>query len=394
MPFLATKTELGLLELRDVLIYYDFPRLFTCANEYGQLYVAIFTGEARNSYSWVYAGISSKRLETLTSGKLDVKDAFTQPESGSVLLVTISPSGDSVVPALPSVVSDTVLPKQGRRLKNTSTEKNRVKNVRHYLSLSDAAFGHLRTAFLDVRQNFSIDKVIADPYINSRFVRRCHELGLGQSDAVLNHWLMRARKSGLLSGLHSEKFVLSNEIADKIGFASELAWQYLSLTKGVSLDDILCDRLLAREFDRLAQSMSPGYKSFEYRWAALQVRKSGPLAKKGVELRDKLNFGPPKKITSVRIKDLPDVSGLYLFLYNNSPLFLSQTESLRDRLEIHFEQTKTKALPEWCWPWQNRPIDLALAELPGLQKSSRLGMEIDQVSLRKPIFNVDRSEAA
>ena len=56
-------------------------------------------------------------------------------------------------------------------------------------------------------------------------------------------------------------------------FASEIAGRKVSEDSQCSLDDLLCDPELAARFDQYAKLISPGYSSFQYRWAALTVRK-------------------------------------------------------------------------------------------------------------------------
>ena len=66
---------------------------------------------------------------------------------------------------------------------------------------------------------------------------------------------------------------------DDFLFASEIAFESMLQQSAPSLDEILCDPVLAAEFDELAARFAPGYRPFEYRWGALKLRKQAKVAR-------------------------------------------------------------------------------------------------------------------
>ncbi len=397
MPYLAEKTKLGQLRLQEIYVHYDFPRLFSCSNEFGQRYLALSIGEKGDEFYWVYVAISTKRLEYILSGELELKKAFRETEDGAILHVTVSSSGDKVIPVLPSEIPDRVLPKDGQTLNLLQKNKKgiflfpecedfdeKVDNSCKASPNMDVQKEIIRKAFLEIRNGYSVDRVIADPTLGRNFLRRCGLLGLELPDYEINKILMGMRKANMLTGLDSQRFSIKKEVSESIDYASEIAWRYLNITKGVSLDKIICNPKLAKEFYLLASSMSPGYKQLEYNWVALQVRKA---RRSSISVNDKLEFEAPIKVNSIRKKDIPDTCGLYLFLYDEKPLFLSQADSLLDRMGRHLEISKT-GLPDWVWPWKNKILDIAFASLPGCSKTVRQGMELNQVTSMRPLYNV------
>ena len=60
---------------------------------------------------------------------------------------------------------------------------------------------------------------------------------------------------------------------DPYSAGSEIAMRLLHVDYGLALDDILCHPSYAEEFDRIAARFAPGHCSFDYRWAALAIRK-------------------------------------------------------------------------------------------------------------------------
>lgn len=112
MNHLPKGTVLGDLSLRQVLEYYDFPRLFTCQSITGQSYVAVSTFDDEQESHWLYLPISSLRLATALDGGLSLRDAFRQPEGGYLvrLISRIEKSKPELSFVLPEQVPDEDLP--------------------------------------------------------------------------------------------------------------------------------------------------------------------------------------------------------------------------------------------------------------------------------------------
>jgi site-specific DNA-methyltransferase (adenine-specific) len=245
-------------------------------------------------------------------------------------------------------------------------------------------------AFGEVRKGCSADRVVADPDLNRQFLRRCRELGLSGTDFDLNWKLLGARKSGLMSDLPKTKSYTVSE-TDEFEYASELAVRHLQLTKDVSLDRIICDPDLAGEFDRYALQLAPGFTPLEYRWVALGLRKAGRLRK---DLENRIEVPKLEPVCGVRqlkASSLPKAGGVYLFSSARKPVFLGQTDDLRHRIERHMDVSASLGLPDWLW--EEGPLDLSLAEMPGVLRGVRQLTELLLVKELKPILNYQRSAA-
>jgi predicted HicB family RNase H-like nuclease len=245
-------------------------------------------------------------------------------------------------------------------------------------------------AFGEVREGFSADRVIADPKLDRKFLRRCRELGLTGTDYELNWSLLNARKAGDMSLLPKTKKYTVKE-TDEFDYASELAVRHLQLTKDVSLDRIICDPELAEEFDTYASKLAPGRSPLEYRWVALGLRKAGRLNKDAADTIEIPELAPVSRISRLDPSVLPETSGLYLFTSSHDPVFLSQTDNLRHRIEKHIAASDAKGLPTWLW--DGGPLDLSVAEMPGVAKGKRLQTEILLVRELHPMMNLPRQAA-
>jgi len=94
---------------------------------------------------------------------------------------------------------------------------------------------------------------------------------------------MRIRKSASCRTARVARGFARSSRLDGYSFAAEVAMHQLSVEIGETLDGLLCNPDLASRFDELAAAYSPGYSAFEYRWAALSLRKRAKEAKQLAE---------------------------------------------------------------------------------------------------------------
>jgi len=281
-----------------------------------------------------------------------------------------------------------------REAEAENTSLNQLVVAKLAVQLDNLAGGKIERimeAFLDVREGYSSDKVIADPTLNRRFLRQCRKLGLAGTDFELNWELLNVRKSGKmsnLSGLVKTRRYSVGKVIDEFEYASELAVRYMQQIKDVSLDQVICDPELAEEFDTYASRLAPNYSSLQYRWAAFGLRKAGRLRKTDeiIEVPELESFG---KMKTLKLARIPEVGGLYLFSSGDTPVFASQTDNLRHRLERHVK-VSSLGLPRWLWDVRRQPLQVEIAQLPDVSRSLRQNMELMLARERKPVLNISR----
>ena len=79
--------DLGKLEIVETYAFYDEPVLFSCQNTLGRLYLVVAADENDQNETWLYAEVSTERLNLIRSGSIDLHDAFADTEDGRVLQV-------------------------------------------------------------------------------------------------------------------------------------------------------------------------------------------------------------------------------------------------------------------------------------------------------------------
>lgn len=272
------------------------------------------------------------------------------------------------------------------------TSLNQLVVTKLAVQLDNLAGGRLASiiqSFGEVRNGYSVDRVIADPQLDRRFLRRCRELGLSGTDYDLNWALMNERKKGNLSHLPKTRRYTLREI-DEFEYAGELTAKFLQEKRNVSLDHIICDPELAEEFDGYAARLAPGFTPLKYRWAALGLRKAGRLRAKADKADSVPELKGVGKATSLRLEKLPKVGGLYLFSSEDDRVYLGQTNNLQHRIQRHMEVSESRGLPDWLWNTKKKPLRISVAELPGVTRSERQRIEVMLVKSWQPLLNLGR----
>jgi site-specific DNA-methyltransferase (adenine-specific) len=245
-------------------------------------------------------------------------------------------------------------------------------------------------AFIAASNGFAPDRVIADPSLNQRFIAECNARGLTEPAATLNHSLMNLRKASGLSGLpKSRRTQFSNQ--DEYRFAAEMAVRFLERHDGVNLDQIICDPQRASEFDGLAAKVAPGFSSLEYRWAALNLRKTNRLEPELVA-----RIGPKLemrvfKADQIEADAIPARSGLYLLYDAKQLLYVGESENLKKRLTKHLDHSDNKSVARWLWEFGANVMQIEIQILPEKTETRiRKALELELIRSRQPVFNVKR----
>lgn len=192
-------------------------------------------------------------------------------------------------------------------------------------------------AFIVARDGFPVDRVIADPDLNQEFIAACQRFGLPGDACEWNRKLMNLRKSSHLGGLpRSKRTTFSLRETDRYSFACEIAVQHFH-GLGHSLDYLLCDPNLAREFDEFVRRIAnQNLPSLMMRWIALSIRKRANNVRRGSQMIPNPIRLPSRKEKVVELdrERIPACPGLYWLqdLANSRKLYVGGTFSLNERL--------------------------------------------------------------
>lgn len=229
-----------------------------------------------------------------------------------------------------------------------SQQAKQTLEVRYEAAQLELTLRGIVAAFELSHHGYSADRVVADAALNAEFHGVCDRLGIVGEPRIWNSLLFRLRKAGQLSQIATtRKTEMAWDDCDPYLFACEIALQsLLQEQRASSLDEILCDPELALEFDRRAAEFAPGFKSLQYRWGALKVRKQSKIAR----TRGSLLTLPRHGLTQLTISandlaTVPESSGAYLVTSGKSTrLYAGESLNLRQRFRIQFAEEQ---LPLW-----------------------------------------------
>ncbi|MDE0862229.1 MAG: DNA methyltransferase [Rubripirellula sp.] len=224
-------------------------------------------------------------------------------------------------------------PKTSRGKKRT-----KFKNGRPVISLDAATEASVIEAFGAASDGHSTDYLLCDPVLGQSFVSACRKRSLPGDPRMWNSFLLRIRKSGKLPKSTNAGRRLSYTDMDPYSDASEAAMRLIGLDYGMTLDEMLCSPQAANEFDQLAGLLAPGYTPFEYRWAALALRKrAGTKRYRNMASEQQDHWRQQRTPTRRSIENCLttkyDCPGVYLVLHEDSTLYVGETRNIRERLE-------------------------------------------------------------
>ncbi len=244
-------------------------------------------------------------------------------------------------------------------------------------------------AYEEVRDGFSSDRVIADPAFNSLFIDACRRRGMQDPPVELNLQLLNARKKAALP-TGSRRTMIRNQ--DEFAFASEMAIRALERKYKTTLDRVLCNPVTAEEFDHVASLIAPGYEPLQYRWAALRLRKAKLLKPEDIgKVAPPVTVVGPVQASQVVASSIPTQQGLYIFMNNESVLYVGEAQNLRRRLQKHFEHSDNKHLAHYLWEFGSDKLLLEYHVLEAATTASvRKALERELINSRRAEFNKQR----
>jgi hypothetical protein len=84
MSFLPTSTKLGHLEILEVYVQYNGPRLFSCKNQTNKIFLGLWVDEEEEYDLWLFMLVSLERLKSIRTGLISLRDSFLESETFSV----------------------------------------------------------------------------------------------------------------------------------------------------------------------------------------------------------------------------------------------------------------------------------------------------------------------
>lgn len=226
-------------------------------------------------------------------------------------------------------------------------------------------------AFRQTHAGFSVDRVLLDPVMNERFVIACRDAGCTVSEDELRKHLAQLRFVGTLSAEDlqpSEPTIVPAATIERYRFASEIAWRLTSDRYPTwTLDDLLIDPEILRQFDTAAAQVAPNCDPLTLRWGTLKLRQlaAAVIAQAGKHQNGAKDNGAgqggkkkkAKSKTKGMLADTPAVapeeiqwpepeescSGIYTIESSEgSVLYVGESTNLPMRMRDHFAHSESR----------------------------------------------------
>jgi len=243
-------------------------------------------------------------------------------------------------------------------------------------------------AFMEICEGWSVDRVIADPELNERFIGACRRRELDELSVNLNLKLLNTRKRGILPRGARRTKVRNH---DAYAFAAEIAIRSLERKHHITLDQVLCDPVLAQEFDKVASAIAPGFTALEYRWAALRLRKTSRLKPEIIGRAVPSQVFGPIAVAELDRSLVPGQQGLYVLTARDKVLYVGEALNLRARLKKHLDHSDNKLLARYIWEFGEAELLVEYHVLPESTRTDvRKALEVELIRSRRAEFNVHR----
>jgi hypothetical protein len=254
-------------------------------------------------------------------------------------------------------------------------------------------------AFEETRKGFTVDRVLADPDLTTKFIRRCRELEVSAPQHAIALRLFRFRKSP------SKKFRLEKPSAREPRrdfspylFAAEMALVQMKYRYGASVDDIMAYPDIGKEFDALSRQLYPGLAPLDYRLAALHVRKSRYCEKDERTLFNSLSDkraestlrqeDPLDRIDVDKFRQVDAIVGLVEEARVRRFLYITETEDVAQTIAPFTKETTIRALGNSFWTPALSSIRVYLYDIRDTFRNARQSLWAKRLIYDKaPIFN-------
>ncbi len=250
----------------------------------------------------------------------------------------------------------------------------------------------VQQAFVEVHDGWSSDEVLVRDDLNKAFVTRCRSRLPDAGEAELNWMLLNLRKAGQLDAKVTRRATIRHE---DDAHAAEIAARQMYDQHQLSIDRVLCDPDLRREFDRIAHSVTPDASAYALRKAALSLRKARQLRPELVARVADWR----KQVITLAAKDIgndptlvPDTPGIYLFRDASGYLYIGESENLRARVTKHLDHSDRKSLARYLWQAGADGVTVELhafdPDSGARNKEMRRAYESELIASRRPRFNL------
>ena len=224
-------------------------------------------------------------------------------------------------------------------------------------------------------------------------------MGFHASAAELNRRLMNIRKNPARYGPHglliptATKIEPHPSVVPKYAHVIEFSLSRLHSRYGVTIDDILIDPELGKQYEDMARMAAPELSSLDLRLAALYIRKTRYIAKQNKKQIESLD---PAAIEPVFVEwpagradgdPVPAQEGIIEVLDRSQYLYISRSEDLRSVAEQITSESSLNFMANEFWRPKRENLVIRFYAGHEFLKVPVLRWQLKLITEKKPVFN-------
>jgi hypothetical protein len=290
MNFLPVLPQLGQLEILEVYVQYNGPRLFSCKNQVNKIFLNLWVDEEEEYDLWLLMLVSIERLQAIRVGNISLRQSFLESESSCLYELTCCHRRDSWDFKTLSInqldhdclpLENTFLELSEETLPYVETQdilKNAITCKREFLNIT------LSNDFSRYANEFSVAKlgnifVTLQPLLEEIGIFKNTDLRLSNADIR-----RRTEFNTRVFSPGSFKVELASAIFEEDLFGNSIAGDalesFLHLTsikddKGELLKNSLATKKIIIKYKRFLESLCNGQCSMRLEWASPTLIRGG-----------------------------------------------------------------------------------------------------------------------
>ncbi len=266
-------------------------------------------------------------------------------------------------------------------------------NSRYDAEIAEA-FKDVSERKMGPRQILGRDRLLADPELASDFIRTARRLGIDAPPALIKRRLLRLGKIGGRLPKATER-TSTTSIDDRNAFAIEYGVIRIAHLYGATVDDILCEDSLGKEYQKIVEAIAPGYPALIYRLGALYLRKTRNLKKDKRDEISNLNPSAIQKfwvdlgsVNRVKENSLSEIGPCILDLDEpGRSLYVAKTDSAARLAPSFLDQRLWDSIGNHFW--HPNMDHIRMRALPQARLTERLASwELRLIQHLEPVFNI------
>lgn len=260
----------------------------------------------------------------------------------------------------------------------------------------DALLDIVKQAFFDSHNGVSTDELLCDDdklrVFDAFAQQQARAAGIAVTVTEARHLLLNIRKSGKLGPVVDKRYRGNH---DPYKHIAETAARICEDRHRTTVDRILCDPAMRKDFDDAAGQFRTDASSKDIRLAAMGLRKAKQLRPLVAQTLLRPTQVIQLSVTAIQQdgSQVPRVPGTYVFSSSSQCLYVGEADDLHRRVvKEHCVHSDRQQLAHHLWQHGPDDVFVEIRSYDGIldakKKPVRRALEAELIEARRPAFNI------